>query len=406
MAARGIPRFELENDDAMTQDQGKSHLRIDARHTFAHSASAVPGDELPPPPALLTERSEQLQTQAAELASHLQTRQTELNRREMQLNAFAARLENEERQQRLLASERQRNGKGGAAMPVTIDSQAEIDREHEQLALREAAISARESELAQQEQQILETSERTQLRERERELATEVVELTTALEKDRQDLQQQRREFQACRADFDARVQAREAELTAAETALAKSVRQRTASLRQQQQEITQHHAQLEGLRRELAQLHRDSMQMRLETEALTQQLAQDYGESVVLQALPEIRARLAASFQQEMDELGQRRAEVKQLLERLHLHEATLQTQQHTLGKWADRRETELQRQAAMLIERERALDHREAQLRQLDVERQEARLVERNEIWQLQRQLAMLLVTEKKGGTAVPPS
>ena len=192
----------------MKQENGDSRLRIDSKHAISSASSSENRPPNDPPFAL--ERGEQLQTQAAELASHLQARQTELNRREMQLNAFAAQLENEQRQQRLLASEKERTGHGAteehssphftarrlsgdntvvatASPPLEFASsidrlRAEIDREHEQLALREAAIAARESELERQELQILEKSQRTQLRERERKIAAEVAALALSLE--------------------------------------------------------------------------------------------------------------------------------------------------------------------------------------------------------------------------------
>ena len=75
-------------------------------------------------------------------------------------------------------------------------------------------------------------------------------------------------------------------------------------------------------------------------------------------------------------------------------------------MEQWADRREAELQRQAAKLISRERSLDAREVTLRQHQAKLQDEQAAHKRAMWSLQKQLAEhVKATQKKGDAKASP-
>ncbi len=81
-------------------------------------------------------------TQAAQLAEHLRTRQQELDHREAELNAWAAKLDRDARAARLWFEERQAALDEAEAEPGTVVLQDEaIQRKAESLAERERQLA-------------------------------------------------------------------------------------------------------------------------------------------------------------------------------------------------------------------------------------------------------------------------
>lgn len=125
-----MSRSERRRGKQLSTSKGQE-IRIDGAHPLGMPAeSAVPPTE--PEPVAVTaaaSESEQLYSQATQLAAHLKSRQENLDRRESQLNARLAQIDQGARAARLWVSEREAE---------LLERQSHLDRREEDLRAREA----------------------------------------------------------------------------------------------------------------------------------------------------------------------------------------------------------------------------------------------------------------------------
>ncbi len=227
--------------------------------------------------------AEQLHTQAIQLASHLRTKQSELDRREALLNARDARVENDLRMARLWLREREHELQQRQAELVERQAKLEedaaqfaalevsADRDHSsqqvQLALRVQACEEERRELAQKRERL--TAEQAalhsateRLEQRRVELSTEQLHIQQQLAMQRlaqeQTLAQQLRKLEIAGQALEAREQALEArrdELTNGRSRQAWESRlaARERELTQAEQLLARHMQELEASRVQLA---------------------------------------------------------------------------------------------------------------------------------------------------------
>ena len=132
--------LESTTHDASPQREATIETRVDAAHLVRDRRATVEAPEVESVTAelvvdLTLEQREQLRIQAAQLAAQLQSRQRDLDRRESQLNAGNAELENQRRGARLWLIERQQE---------LAEREAELEGRAADLEASHSAIQAAE----------------------------------------------------------------------------------------------------------------------------------------------------------------------------------------------------------------------------------------------------------------------
>jgi hypothetical protein len=289
----------------------------------------------------LDAREEQLETQAGQLASHLQNQLRELEYREALQNARAAELDNEFRRARLWITEKS----------------AELRAERERLHEEEQADLSKERAAIREELETELSGRAVALSQGEELLAGHVRELN----KDCQALAQERADWQRQKtADREAIALHRhrtETELEQHRTRLAA----RETALDQQQ-------GALEQLRGEITVTHRQSIEMRLMAEQLWAQVQGRMPPVEITQSIAQLRLKLAEQYRLEQQGLAEQKAELLRLAEKVAEQSGTLRTQRQELQTWFAAREEEIERHAKLLVTREQELLEQSDQLREME--------------------------------------
>jgi hypothetical protein len=369
----------------------------------------------------LESRREQLQLQVSQLAGHLRERLREVDRREAAVNARASQLESDLRASRLWLRERenefqqreqelkrqiedlqerfappvQNEGAVGNALrgvPSAADDtdfasrlQDLAEREHH-LQLKETDLRERrfehdrqsaalrhaqqmwEHERSREEQELaldrtrLEAEFRERLAQREAELRSSeqlLAEHAALLDRDRAALVADRQAWEECKSR-------QRQELEAENSAAAEDREDRQQRLDARQDWIERQKAGLEQVRSEILGLHRQSLEMRLIAEQLWSQITGRMTPADVTHAVAQLRLKLVEQYKLEEQHLDDKREELVALGERLTGQHAELKQLQAGLREWTSARQSEIEQQAAELVQRELALDADEEQHRQ----------------------------------------
>lgn len=285
------------------------------------------GEDVPSPEAI----SRQVETQASQLAEHLRSRQQELDHREAELNAWAAKLDADARAARLWFEERQAELDESDAQPDTV-------------VLQDEAIRRKAESLA----------------EKERGLA----ELDATLTTQREALQKFHEQLAADRQQLDEQSRAQAEHMAAEEARLAAEVQQRRAEVERRSEQADQTRAALEKFREELGHMHRETLEIRLATEELWAELSGEAPPAALTRSLGRIRSRLADHYRQASADLQQKRDELERLREQLSEQYEKLVRQKRSFDAWAAECRDEVEKQAARLQARSEDLDHREADM------------------------------------------
>jgi len=355
--------------------------------------------------------SDQVHTQAAQLADHLQRQRKGLDRRESELNACVASLESELRSSRLTAFDREQSLQEKeaqvAAQQQQLDAkqvqrqeaeqqherelsfatkhcdalaqkckhyEAKLDQERLALAalqiecdkLRASQIQSRHTsgEQLKQERDEFEIHRRATLQR----LATMETELDVERHKQRQREEEARQlgERERQLADAQGRLSNREAELDHQHGELKNRQATSAQQLREQQEEISRRREQLltrssvldqreatvEQLQAEVTQIHRESLEMRVISEELWARLASQKPAAEATAMLAELRTKLTDQYRLAEASLVHRREELNELVIRLDRQQRDLQSRSDELRQWADARQTEFQHQAQQLAQ------------------------------------------------------
>lgn len=368
----------------------------------------------------LESRREQLQLQVSQLAGHLRERLREVDRREAAVNARASQLEADLRAGRLWLRERENefqqreNELKRQIEELEEQSAGPVDQGAVANALHGVPDPALGADFESRQQDLAERGHHLQLKENEfRERRFEQDRHSAALRHAQQVWEHERsREEQDLAlartrldAEFRQRTAQREAELHSSEQLLAEHAalldRDRAALLadrqaweehksrqrqeleaeqsaaaqeredRQQrldarQDWIERQKGSLEQARSEILGLHRQSLEMRLIAEQLWSQITGRLTPAEVTHAVAQLRLKLTEQYKLEEQHLDAKREELVVLGERITGQHAELKQLQAGLREWAAARQSEIEQQAAKLVQRELALDADEEQHRQ----------------------------------------
>jgi hypothetical protein len=131
--------------------------------------------------------------------------------------------------------------------------------------------------------------------------------------------------------------------------------------LDQRDAELVQRSAALEQLQEELRAAQREVLEIRLATEETWLQLQGALAPATLSRSISQVRIRLADHFQLAADEAIKRRRELELVRQELANEHSHLQNQRQDLESWLARREQDIEKHAARLVEREQELDAQE---------------------------------------------
>jgi hypothetical protein len=334
--------------------------RIDAPHRI--ESGRAPAGEAAPPAAEEARRAElcegpateQLRTQAAQLAELLRARQKELDRREAHLNAQAAQLDRDERAAKLWLSERMAELEERSHLPPPPAATAQT---------ADAGFDAQRCELA----------------ERERLLGEEldaIKSLAAALERDRQAFQESQ---QAERERLDQQRALMLSELESERAALAR-----------RSEQLDHSKTALDEVREELQRVHGETLEIRLATEELWAEISGDSPPASLVRSLGRIRTQLAEHYRLAGEKLLAEREELETFRNELRDLTQQLAERKQQFDLWAIGCRREAEEQANRLIARQSELERSEAALRAESRQWQIERLEQQQEIRRLRVQLA----------------
>lgn len=236
-----------------------------------------------------------------------------------------------------------------AARHVTLQEQqrgllAALAKHRDQLAEREELLAQREMQLAERRQ---------------------LVELSEAnLEREWEEL----REQQASLAAENRLTQAQHAQL--AETA-AREREDWQARLADEQrlltrrgEEVDARRIELEQLQHSLRQLHKEALETRLACEELMGQLSGAAPAAALTSSISHLRRRLDDQFRLAQSDLTRQREELEKLQTVLVEGHDRLNKQKSELQAWVRQREATIEQQAARLVAREQELDSQQEQI------------------------------------------
>ncbi len=414
--------------------------RVDAPHAPpAPPEHAFPDDpaEWSPAPgvdASAVENAEQMFIQAGQLAALLQRRQRELDRREAQLHARSARLEEEVRELRLWHHEKEAE---------LTDRQRVLDEQDAALQKRAAAAEAAETRRRQIEQQWGERERQLDRQQKEFErqhagtlgLQKQLERAQQALVQQTGELEHQRRAFEEkarqfaegskssrqclLEAEKTLREQHEKAEnerraLSAEKEQLLERARvEHAAVFRQQQQHETEleikreqlvrrseqlrrRSAALDQLEQDIGRRHRETLEARLAAEQLNQRLRGDAESEEVQRYEREIDDAIRQSYEHLEARRVQQRAELAEAAAQLDMRLDELEPRRRELAAWLAQQSRQLDDRREQCARQQRELDER---LRQC-VEREAAWRRERGELIAQVRRLEATVESAKVPG------
>jgi hypothetical protein len=284
------------------------------------------------PPFAPRDTAQVVQTQAAQLAEYLRTRQQELDHREAALNARAAQLDRDARLARLWLDERmaeleEKAGKAtGPAGSAQVDSGAaaeDLARRNRRLDEAELAMEARQAEIEQLYREAIARRQRLDDAEREhhQRLAAEQAQVL---------------------AELDARRRA----------------------IGRRGEQLDRSRAALEQLRGELGHLHRETLEIRLATEEVWGRLDAAAAPAAVTQSLSRTRAQLAEQYKLANADLQRQRVELEQIRGELAEQHVGLSRRKQQLDQWTAACRQAVQEQATRLTTQSQEQQRREAEL------------------------------------------
>jgi hypothetical protein len=375
-----------------------------------------------------THVAEQLERQTEQLGRHLRDQSRDLDRREAQLNAHLAQLDRDARAARLLHAERtqafsERESQyfaklrelslreaqlAAVAVPSTDtplhgdddqvtqqlhdlrERQIRLEAEEHRQRLAWQRLEARRAADMQLARQLMRSLERRRLSldDDEARHAAEAESRRIALDKQRRATEIDARETQlnvreqeldlqqANLALHDERLAQQRRELEeqtqlqqalAAQQANQRQVEfaERELVLRGRTDELDERQATLDQMQAEVTRTHREALEMRLATEQLWSQMGGKLSPEQLAESLRRLRAKLSDHFRLADEQLAAQKHELRELSARLDAQQQKLQVDRGELRGWAERRQEEIERQAAHLVAREQELDEQQAELK-----------------------------------------
>ena len=393
----------------------------------AASAIEAPSSSLVAAAAGVSEdlHDEQTQLQGHQLMIELTRRQREIDRRESQFNAFLATLDSDARSQRIKQREREdelttRERELSARLAEFTQREAELRdaeelgntrhsddaqlrRLQQELEEKRICLDAQENALCFRWQKMQSQSEaamqlvRHLMRsvERRREAVeqranqqggstagnpnlSELSKLAAELEKqsqalsegrselaaereklstERQQLRNEREEWSTFRTREETRFKQQRSMDRAEQT-------QRQEALDCRSEELSKRQATLEQMQVTVTDTHREALELRLATEQLWAQLGKEVSPRELAETLGELRAKLSEHYRTAEDALELQRDELQEMASRLDDQQQCIRDDRLQLQQWVERRNEEIEFQAARLVAREQELHSQQSQL------------------------------------------
>lgn len=404
--------------------QRAAAVRVDPAHVTASqpaaaepnasgSAALEPASPVSAVEAATAITVQQVRSQAAQLAGHLQRQQAIVDHREAELNSRLAAMENQIRSARLWLNERQ----------AELSQQtAELDRRDADIAQREAELAGgpksklkgsragiqteqeeRAAELDRREAELTALAERWAERVASAEQVQDVQQLLHAIETrsenldraeklmtaEQAELQRQRRQLDEERAVFAASSQAdRQKRAEDEQRAIAECDRTRH-ELKRQADELAARQGTLERMRADVARSQQEALEIRLATEELWSRLCGTMAPAALTQSLAQIRLKLAEEQRLARADVAQQKAEVQALAACLAEQHKKLARDREDVQAWANQRQKELEKQAAVLVAQQHQAEDRLAAFHEQTREWQSERFRLQQEIRRLLRQV-----------------
>ena len=142
----------------------------------------------------------------------------------------------------------------------------------------------------------------------------------------------------------------------------------REQQLDQREAEIDAREAALHQLQEELRGSQREMLEMRLATEEIWAQLSGALAPASLTRSISQVRAKLADHYRQTIDELAQRSEQFELVRRDLAQQLDALEQQREELQAWAERRQADIEEQAARLVAREQELDRQQQHYEQME--------------------------------------
>lgn len=140
----------------------------------------------------------------------------------------------------------------------------------------------------------------------------------------------------------------------------------RKKKLDERNETLSKRRAALEQLQTEVNAVHREALEMRIVTEELWLQISGKIAPAAMTRSLAQLRSKLADHYRLASAKLAKQKHELEQLSLQLNGKYQSIQQQRISLQQWLDRRNEEIEEQAARLVAREQELDGQESQLEQ----------------------------------------
>ena len=366
---------------------------------------------------------EQTQLQGHQLVMELTRRQREIDRRESQFNAFLATLEREARSERVKQSDREDDLAGReqecaarldelTQREVALRNCEELEpsgnsddhqlrklrRELEEKRIRleaeENGLRFRQQKMQTQreasmqlvrhlmrsaerrrdaiEQQAASTvgheksvspSDVTKLTGELEERHRGLVESQAAVDETKRKLEAESEQFRAEREEWDATRQREQARFQQQQNLQRTEHQQREELLQRRGDEIAKRQAALDQMQANVTRTHREALELRLATEQLWSQIGEKTSPQALAETLGQLRSKISEHYQVADESLANRRDELQAMAVRLDDQQMRIQNDREELQKWFERRNEEVEFQAARLVAREQELESQQAQ-------------------------------------------
>lgn len=349
--------------------------RFDPPHEVARGAeqatggsTTAPAEEQSPGPDLKLARGElpevigQFRLQAQQLATHLESRQRELDRRESQLNAQlalheaaarSARLWFQERHHELL--QRQEDLDARAADPATARGGSTKTGAPSQGAPNYQAVIASEPPV---DVDSMSPSELAELRQRLGRRDQRLAAAEAALVRGQLDLELGWEELNLQREELEKERGRRRAEIGERQRQMETELERQRGELGVRTNQLEMRTAALDQLRGEVLHVQRETLEMRLATEELWVRLSRSVPPATVTQTLARLRSKLAEQHRLQTGEIADQRQEVDVLTSRLAQQHERIAARRQEIEQWAINQQREIESQAAMLAAREKEIE------------------------------------------------
>jgi chromosome segregation ATPase len=369
--------------------------RVDAPHEAMAPAREVPADEPIPAPKLVPDESvcQQIGLQAAQLSTHLRTRQEELDHREAELNSRIASLESDARAARLWLDQHEgdltsraealdeRDRELAARLSTVGDMEQDIARRTSELAQREAELAEQEQETRRRLARLVTVEESLQrnVSVSDIEHAEELERVAKALDGRRQWLDRAEQQLAASQSevqelceqlaadhrDFTEQSAALREQIAAERREAMDEIEDKRQSVERRAKHVDESAAALRQLRGELERVHRETLEIRLATEELWARLSDAAPPAALTQSLGRIRAKLAEQHRQTQIETAEQKKELEAIRAELLAQHERLVEQKRQFEQWAAACYEDCQQQASRLVAREAVLHDREIEIR-----------------------------------------